>query len=344
MKKTFALFLLIICIFFFNYSDHAFSNSNQKDSFITLTSTDKSLRVNDSTNITVNINEHNNLKLTYMWSANIGKIGGQGKQVTYIAPDSKGKAVITVRITDEESNVYEDFISILIYKQFIILKADDLVFDKSYIISQNWKRFISYIKTKRIKSSIGIIGNSLKKRNSKYFSLIKNLNKSGYFEIWNHGYNHFLNDTKRDGKIYSEFSNTSYKFQKKYLLKTQNLAKKKLGITLHTFGAPGNAIDENTLQVIDEVDDIKVWLIGDISSTKLILSDHCWIERPIHNPNYQRFLNCYNPKLEYLLLQIHPHSWDEGRFEQLKKIIEYLIQEGVTFILPYEYYELLNMK
>ena len=104
MKKIFALSLLIICIFFFNCSDRTFSNSNQKDSFITLTSTDKFLRVNDSTNITVNINERNNLKLTYMWSANIGKIRGQGKQVTYIAPNSKGKAVITAIITDEESS------------------------------------------------------------------------------------------------------------------------------------------------------------------------------------------------------------------------------------------------
>ena len=342
--KNFSLFLFLICIFFFNCSDRTFANSNQKDSFINLTSTDKFLRVNDSTNITVNINERNNLKLTYMWSVNIGKIRGQGKQVTYIAPDSKGKAVITVSITDKESIVYEDSISILIYKQFIILKADDLMFDKSYIISQNWKRFIRYIIRKRIKSSIGIVGNSLKRRRSKYFSLIKNLNQSGYFEIWNHGYNHMLNVAKRDGKIYSEFSNTSYKFQKKHLLRTQNLAKKKLGITLRTFGAPGNAIDENTSQVIDEVDDIKVWLIGDISSTKLILIDYCWIERPIHNPNYQGFLNCYNPKLEYLLLQIHPGNWDDGRIEQFKKIIEYLIQADVTFILPYEYYELLNMK
>ena len=122
------------------------------------------------------------------------------------------------------------------------------------------------------------------------------------------------------------------------MLKTQNLAKEKLGITLHTFGAPGNKIDENTVKVIDELDDIKVWYYGLKESSKMVLNRTVNIESPTGNPNYQKFINNYKPQNNYLALQIHPNRWDDTKFDEFKKIIDYLIGEGFTFIKPYEYY------
>ena len=57
-------------------------------------------------------------------------------------------------------------------KQYIILKADDLVFDKINTISPGWQRFVNYIEEKKIKAGIGIICNSLEKGDNKYFSLV----------------------------------------------------------------------------------------------------------------------------------------------------------------------------
>lgn len=225
-------------------------------------------------------------------------------------------------------------------KNLIILKADDLRFDNSNIISPRWQTFIDYIEDSKIKASIGIIGNSLEQGNNEYFSLIKTVHNKGYIEFWNHGYSHYSNDDS-ENPVW-EFRNTPYKQQYEHLLKTQELAKTKIGLTLHTFGAPFNKVDENTVKAIEDINDIKVWLFGNTSSTKLVLKRYCDIEYPTHNPDYQKFLNNYDSGIEYLLLQIHPNSWDNGRFNQFKQIIEFLIQEGATFITPFEYYKLLN--
>ena len=56
------------------------------------------------------------------------------------------------------------------------------------------------------------------------------------------------NGVNEDGEIYHEFWNSPYEYQKEHLLKTQTLFKEKLNITSHTFGAPGNAIDSNTVK------------------------------------------------------------------------------------------------
>lgn len=225
-------------------------------------------------------------------------------------------------------------------KQYIILKADDLKYDSTSTISPRWQKFINYIENTKIKAGIGIIGNSLEKGNDKYISLVKSIHSRGAIEFWNHGYNHYANNDSVNP--ISEFRNTSYKQQYENILKTQELAKTKLEIILHTFGAPYNNIDKNTLKAIENIDDIKVWLFGDSSSTKLTLKRYCNIEYPVHNPDYQKFLERYDSGKEYLVLQGHPNSWDDKRFNQFEQIINFLIKQGVTFITPFEYYQIVN--
>lgn len=225
-------------------------------------------------------------------------------------------------------------------KSLIILKADDLRFDNSNVISPGWQTFIDYIEDSKIKASIGIIGNSLEQGNDEYFSLIKTIHNKGNIEFWNHGYSHYSNDDS-ENPVW-EFRNTPYNQQYENLLRTQELAKTKIGITLHAFGAPFNQTDENTVKAIEDIEDIKVWLFGNTSSTKLVLKRYCDIEYPTHNPDYKKFLKNYNSGREYLLLQIHPNSWDNERFNQFKQIIEFLIQGNATFITPFEYYQSLN--
>ena len=225
-------------------------------------------------------------------------------------------------------------------KQFIILKADDLKFESTNTISPGWQKFINYIENMKIKASIGIIGNSLEKGDDKYISLIKSIHNRGNIEFWNHGYNHYTNNDSIN-PIW-EFKNTSYKQQYENMLKTQELAKTKLKITLYTFGVPYNFIDENTLKTIENTDDIKVWLFGNPSSTKLVLRRYCNIEYPTHNPDYQKFLERYDSSKEYLVLQLHPNSWDDNRFNQFEQIINFLIKQKVTFITPFVYYQIMN--
>jgi predicted deacetylase len=305
---------------------------------------DKLLRSHDSTTIEISISEYNDSDFSFEWSCNLGKIKGPGDKATFYAPDIAGMSTIKIKVTDNYNNIQTDSVNILIYKQFIILKADDLIFDKINIVSEHWRSFIDFIKLKKIKASLGLIGTSLQIGNDQYFSYLKDLDSSGYFEIWNHGYSHLINATNITGQIYHEFWNTSYDYQKEDLLKAQALAKEKLGITLRAFGAPGNNLDRNTLKALEEIKDIKVWYFGMEDFSKLSLKRSIEIELPTFFPNLKEFKNSYNyyVKQPYLVLQIHPNTWDETRFSEFKKVIDLLIQNDVTFINPSEYYSLMH--
>lgn len=340
MKINSQFFILLFIVLFFKCTKQINSpTSNYEISFIL---GDKLLRIQDSTTVDINIADYNDSNFVINWSTNIGNIKGVGDKVRYIAPNNKGLAIIKTEITDRYNDTYTDSIEILIYKQLIFLKADDLVFDNSNIVSARWRSFINFIELKKIKGSLGLIGNSLEKGNNAYYSYLRNVAAYGYFEIWNHGYNHLLNGIDGNGDKFHEFWNTSYEYQKEHLIKTQYLAKEKLNITLHTFGAPGNGIDNNTLEAIEEIGDLNVWYFGLENYSKLNLMRFVEIEYPVHNPDFQKFQTNYDEQKLYIALQIHPNSWDENRFSEFKNIIEFLIQNDVTFITPYEYYQLLN--
>ncbi len=297
---------------------------------------DKSLlKIDDSTNIRVQINIKDAAlcKFTFKWSSAAGQIHGSGKIVKFIAPHIADTIEINVHIFEENKLVVTKSVRIIVYHQIVILKADDL-----YSISDRMKKFAGYIRSKKIKASLGLIGNSLEKVDLLYFSFVEDLYLSGFFEIWNHGYSHLLNGKNRNGETFHEFWHSSFAYQKEHLLKTQSLAKERLNIVLHTFGAPGNKIDGNTVKVIDNTDDIKVWLFGLDESSKMVLPRFADIEIPVHNPNYKNFLNNYNPDKELLVFQLHPNSWDSSRINEFKRIIGYLIKLKVTFLNPYEYY------
>jgi peptidoglycan/xylan/chitin deacetylase (PgdA/CDA1 family) len=308
-----------------------------------LTVCDHLLRINDSTHISISVDNGNASELSYEWTANVGSIRSLGNEIEYTAPQNSGIAIIAVTINDKHGNTYQESTWIRIYdqlKQLVILKADDFEFEPYNIISPGWKRFITYIEDWNLQASAGITGISLEQGNGAYFSTIKAINNRGNIEFFNHGYSHLLNASDSYGKKYSEFQNTTYEYQREHLLKTQTLAQEKLGITLHAFGAPGNAIDGNTTKAIESIDEIKVWFRG-VPSSKLNL-EIGYIETTPDNPDFQYFVDHYNPNLKYLTLQIHPWGWSEKQFSQFKRITEYLLNQGATFITPYEYYKLVN--
>ncbi len=230
-----------------------------------------------------------------------------------------------------------DSVHILVYKQFIILKADDLIFQEN-LISSRWLKFIKYCVENDIKASIGLIGNSLEKGNADYFNYVKQLIKSNYFEIWNHGYNHIVKAKDSAGNVFSEFWNSSYEYQKFALEKTQNLCREKLNYYPKAFGAPGNAIDNITLNVINENEDIIIWLYGLKNTNKFLIKRSAEIEFPYGHPIYEKFINNYLPKEKLLTFQIHPNMWDDEKFNIFTKIIEFLESQNVTFLTPSEYY------
>ena len=298
------------------------------------------LKINESTEIELNHSNFNNPNITVAWSADTGMIVGYGSLAIYTAPSEPCTTLVQAIVTDSFNNTSVDSIKIIIYKQLIILKADDLSYSANYIIPLGFQNFIDYVENNNIKASIGLIGNSLEVKNEQYLQYIKNISSDGSFEIWNHGYNHKLTGTNENGETYHEFWNTTYDYQKDHLEKTQELALEKLGITLRAFGAPGNNHDSITLDIINENDEIKLWFYGNPESDKIVLERHYNIEFSSQYPDYEEFVNNYPANEEYLALQIHPKAWDNEGFNQFELIIEFLMTQKVAFITPYEFYRL----
>jgi cobalamin biosynthesis Co2+ chelatase CbiK len=115
---------------------------------------------------------------------------------------------------------------------------------------------------------------------------------------------------------------------------------------MKTFGAPYNSTDSKTIEALEQNLELKIWMFKEtnIETNKFLLNriPEVNIEYPVHQPDFKQFKIGYEQFKEepILIIQGHPRSWteDEDRFENFKKIIFYLKDEGVTFTTPYEYY------
>jgi peptidoglycan/xylan/chitin deacetylase (PgdA/CDA1 family) len=228
---------------------------------------------------------------------------------------------------------------------YVILKLDDL-WCKNDVIHPGWGNVIEFLNSQDVRGTIGLIGSSLENDNPEYFAWVKEREQEGY-EIWNHGFCHCR--MEENGKEIREFRGKNLEEQAESILKTQQLAKEKLGITMQTFGAPYNSTDSNTIEAIEENSELKIWLYKDteLETSKYLLNriPEVNIEYPLHIPDFAQFKAGYEKYRDepILIIQGHPRSWteDEDRFENFKQIILYLKKEEVIFTTPYEYY-LLN--
>lgn len=230
----------------------------------------------------------------------------------------------------------------------VIIKADDLMFDKDNTVTKQWQEFADFAVQKNIHVTAGIIGSSLEEGNQAYYDWIKKYNETGLFEFWNHGQLH--ERWVIDGKNVSEFFNRPVKEQAAYLKQTQNLAVEKLGFQLHTFGAPYNWCDENTSKALAEFPKIKVWLYaphgmktGKLAIERIPMLN---IEYPVHHANFYPFFNNYffYSNAKAIAIQGHPSSWDKHGMEQYKMIVEYLLRIGAPIVKPTELLQITDNK
>ena len=221
----------------------------------------------------------------------------------------------------------------------IVLKLDDMNVVNGKV-PERWQRLTRFVEERRLKTSIGIIGNSLEGEHPEYIAELKRLAGTGWIEIWHHGYDHRRWDD--GGKTICEFSGTTKELQLHHFERTRDLARQKLGVEFRTFGAPFNATDAATIAVLAAAPDIRVWLQGDPRQPagKYIarMLNEVNIEQPVHKPNYHAFVIGYEARREnppaYLVLQGHPNSWDDDAFGEFTRIVDYLTTRGCRFVLP----------
>ncbi len=261
---------------------------------ISVASSTKAVRVGSTASLHVEPAAELTAGLTFQWSAQRGLILGSGSNVSYSAPSglNPGFDVISVVISGLPDGPVKRYAVVFVYKQFVVLKADDYVcWD---YLAPEWKYYLEYMAQRHIKTSAGIVAQCTEPSwndlpgYADFVQYTKDQSKTRYVEFWNHGYDHSLN----------EFVGKTYAVQKSHLDQAQALGRNVLGITFTAFDAPFNENDATTVQVVNENTDIAVWMYAQgTGSTKLVLSrDGGEIESSTGVPSWSTFSAGMQPR------------------------------------------------
>ena len=82
------------------------------------------------------------------------------------------------------------------------------------------------------------------------------------------------------------------------------------------------------------------WFYGPSTSSKFVFPRYLTLESPTHVPNFAKFKSAYEKighDKKCLAIQGHPNSWDDQRWEEFVKIIDYLKSKGCVFMTPSQY-------
>ncbi|QNN20996.1 DUF2334 domain-containing protein [Planctomycetales bacterium ZRK34] len=235
----------------------------------------------------------------------------------------------------------------------IVLKLDD-VKQVGKTVHPRWQRVADYLEKRNIKSGFGVICKTLDGASPEYVQWLKSHHDRGLIEFWFHGWDHGVHE--EDGTRYNEFKHRSYDEQMARLARSQKLAKDQLGFAFETFGPPGGvgngSHDEITLRVMVDDPDLHVMLYPQpmddagraamaSSNGRFVILGRVWavgLEGAVGVPDFQRFLKGYAANMDraYFTLQGHPAMWDDARFAQFEKIIDFLVQREAKFMTPTE--------
>ncbi len=242
----------------------------------------------------------------------------------------------------------------------VVLKLDDVRTNDSGWLSERWRRVGTLAREKKVKVSLGVIADSLENAKTDYISWLIGMHDSGYAELWFHGYDHAVwKDAAGEDRC--EFFGRPYQDQLDRFVRSQNLIQKKLNLTFSTFGPGGGGKgagqDAATAQAMSDAPGMKVWLypspIDDAgrqlaAKGKITILDRVWavnIEQPLFVPNFEKFVAGYNKHAagrRYFVVQGHPGKWDDARWAEFVKIIDYLVRHNIPTVTPSELAATLN--
>ncbi len=222
----------------------------------------------------------------------------------------------------------------------VVLKLDDLK-ERQGTVHPRWRRVVDFAHERGIKVDLGVVCDSLEGDKPAYFQWIKDQRATGRVGFWFHGWDHA--EWREDGKRVFEFAGSTYAHQKKHFEDSQRLAREKLGFPFVAFGAPYNATDDTTIRVLGEDDDIRVWMYGPAGADagKIVLGRaySVNIEQPTFVANHAEFIEGYahNRGAGYFVLQGHPMQWNDERYDNFVRIVDFLIAQGADFVFAEEF-------
>ncbi|MDX9974221.1 MAG: hypothetical protein RBU21_14650, partial [FCB group bacterium] len=325
---------------------YAFEAVSDPVDSVTVAAGMRAVRAGSSTTLEVQSPEPLDPQWTFSWTAQRGVVEGAGSTATYTAGADlePGYDVITLTVSLEGVPLATRYCAVFVYRQFIILKADDWPNDK--VVGANWRYYLEQVvDVRHLKTSAGVLSRFLNPEwnNATTYAqdiqYTKERHDGGYVEFWCHGYDH------SSGSGWYEFSGTTYEYQQSHLALCQSLAESVLGFRFTAFAAPFNAIDATTTTVINESPDVAVWIFGpSTGSEKLVLARAGEIELSTGVPSYSRFLSTYSATRPVVVLQHHPYVQTfRDAFGEFDQILDYLVAAKATFITPTEYQQLVQL-
>ena len=229
----------------------------------------------------------------------------------------------------------------------VLLKLDDLVRhgkQPTATVSPRWQRTAEFLESEKIKGSFGILVDSLEGDCPAYVEWIKQRMAAGFIEIWDHGYYGRFPDALRVEGRTGENVGAPVDAQAALFKKSLALTKEKLGLEMIAFGPHTTAVDGATYEALEGIPEIKlVWFYGPPKgqrTSKLVIQRLMELERPLFVPNPGQLQENFEKKratLPYVAIQGHPNQWDDARFEDFKKAVLYLRDQGCKFMTPSEY-------
>ena len=284
------------------------------------------------------------------WTASTGEVREDAPGMYLYAPsDTPGRAFVRLAVVTPDGLWAESAAPVLAYRQFVILKADDL----GHQPADSWPNWLAYMDEmlghRRLKVALGAIGQRISLPPEEIRAQIKAWHATGLVELFSHGYNHGYYPPPANKKALPE--GTTYEFQGRphdeqleHLQRTQQIVRDNYGIQMRSFGAPFNKWDENTVQALHDLGQIDVWMMGPRQSDLFLLSRGGGeIEDADGVPSLATYLDTHDPARPVVVLQHHPYLapfWNGwGDFQAIMDRIQ---EDGGTFILPGEYADLVR--
>ncbi|MBQ1866489.1 MAG: alginate lyase family protein, partial [Bacteroidales bacterium] len=114
------------------------------------------------------------------------------------------------------------------------------------------------------------------------------------------------------------------------------------GIRMKTFGAPYNAVDENTAKALVATGNFTHVFFAPAKYFEgtgiVVLNNRVNLENGTGNVEFAYLKKNFEASkyTDFIVLQGHPNGWRDQKIKEFSQVLDYLLSQGCTFILPQE--------
>jgi len=211
----------------------------------------------------------------------------------------------------------------------VVLKVDDF----GGPLSRRAARFIEAVAAVGGVAALGLITSRLPE-DPEVLATYRDLQARG-FELWFHGHRHDWSLPE------AEFAGVGVAAQREAFRIGLAVAHERLGMELRTFGAPGNAIDDDTVTAIREFPQLDAWFFGRPGTQATVLPRLLEVEEKVgvvREPD--AFFVALDRQIAaapaVITLQVHPNALGADDFARFETILTGLRRRGLRLTTPRE--------